>query len=393
MSPAFLSYRHESEGHRDRVRALAVQLRDCGIEIALDQFYREKNPGGPPEGWDNWSATHAKDCGKALIIASTGYFRCFEGKESGSGGYGSALESRIFYTQLYDARWKSDRHRVILVDNFDRELIPAEIKHLSYFRPLAFSEDFEHLVGWIKGSPVSPTAGSKGIRWPQPDLQFSHGLADRQNEWPTIVNALSGHGPRILLCQAPSGSGKSGLLIQAVNYSRHLGIPVARTEFKAGLGTPDEVMDILANETPGNLLIETRRTTGPARKAAFDRDLRNLGSPLVFILDSWERIEDCAEIRDWVEHRVLPVANTAPGLVVLIGGQRIPDRTTAIWKPSASSITLSPVNEGDWRSWTNLYYPDLIQHVPTLFHLSKRGHPGDFVTLIETLRASVTPSA
>lgn len=393
MPSAFLSYRHESEDHRARVRDLAIKLRDSGIEVALDQFYRDKNAGDPPEGWDRWSSNHAKECGKALIIASEGYFRCFEGKEPGPGGYGSALESRIFYTQLYEARWISERHRVVLVDDFNHTLIPLEIKHLSHFRPLASNDEFRRLVTWIQGSPSSPGAGSKSITWPKPDLEFSHGLADRQKEWPAIVNALSGHGPRILLCQAPTGSGKSGLLTQAAYYSRHLGIPVARTEFKAGLGTPDEVMDILANETPGNLLIETRKTTGPARKAAFDRDLRNLGSPLVFILDSWERIEDCAEIRDWVEHRVLPSAYTAPGLVVLIGGQRIPDRTTAIWKASASSIALGPVNEGDWRSWTNQYYPDLIQHVPTLFHLSKRGHPGDFVTLIETLRASVSPSS
>ena len=36
----FISYSHDSEAHRERVRALAESLKKLGLEVALDQWIR-----------------------------------------------------------------------------------------------------------------------------------------------------------------------------------------------------------------------------------------------------------------------------------------------------------------------------------------------------------------
>ena len=46
----FISYSHDSEGHREKVLALSERLREDGIETILDQYVN----GSPPEGWPRW---------------------------------------------------------------------------------------------------------------------------------------------------------------------------------------------------------------------------------------------------------------------------------------------------------------------------------------------------
>jgi len=81
MTTVFLSYRHENNVHRDRVRSLGKRLHDASIDVVLDQFYLDANPGGPNEGWPRWSKKMAGETEKVLIIGSPGWFRCYEGKE------------------------------------------------------------------------------------------------------------------------------------------------------------------------------------------------------------------------------------------------------------------------------------------------------------------------
>jgi SEFIR domain len=76
----FLSYRHESDAHRERVLAFGKQLRATGIAVVLDQFYLDANPGGPDEGWPTWSKNLAPKSEKVLIVGSPGWYRCYDGR-------------------------------------------------------------------------------------------------------------------------------------------------------------------------------------------------------------------------------------------------------------------------------------------------------------------------
>jgi hypothetical protein len=111
----FLSYRHENNEHKLRVRKFALELKAAGVDVVLDQFFDEATPGGYNDGWARWSNENAKAASVVLIIASPGWFRCFDGNEQPGTGLGAAGEANIIYHELQEAQWKSEKHRIVLL--------------------------------------------------------------------------------------------------------------------------------------------------------------------------------------------------------------------------------------------------------------------------------------
>jgi len=70
MSEVFLSYRQTDDEHKQRVRAFGERLRNCGIDVILDQFFLDENPGGPDEGWDKWTSDRALNTKYVLIVST-----------------------------------------------------------------------------------------------------------------------------------------------------------------------------------------------------------------------------------------------------------------------------------------------------------------------------------
>ncbi len=128
MATVFLSYRHENDAHRGRVRALGGRLRDAGIEVVLDQFFFDQNPAGPDEGWPAWSKRQAANTEKVLIIASAGWFRCYEGTEVPGSGRGAAAEARVIAQRLYDVAGVNPFARVVVFESDDAQGIPLDLK-------------------------------------------------------------------------------------------------------------------------------------------------------------------------------------------------------------------------------------------------------------------------
>src|SRR5215213_90263 len=93
MSEVFISYRQTSDEHKQRVRGFAERLRDCGISVVLDQFFKDGNPGGPDEGWDKWSSKGVLRSDYVLIIGTKQWFDCFEGNQQPGTGLGAACEA------------------------------------------------------------------------------------------------------------------------------------------------------------------------------------------------------------------------------------------------------------------------------------------------------------
>jgi hypothetical protein len=54
MPRVFISYSHDSDEHKAKVRAFAKRLRGDAIDLVLDE---DKEPGGPDEGWPAWCET------------------------------------------------------------------------------------------------------------------------------------------------------------------------------------------------------------------------------------------------------------------------------------------------------------------------------------------------
>jgi hypothetical protein len=63
----FISYSHDSGGHRDRVLDLADRLRSDGIDAIIDQYVQV-----PPEGWAGWcEAEIEKACFVLMVCTET----------------------------------------------------------------------------------------------------------------------------------------------------------------------------------------------------------------------------------------------------------------------------------------------------------------------------------
>ncbi|MGA9577738.1 MAG: SEFIR domain-containing protein, partial [Terrimicrobiaceae bacterium] len=180
MPKVFLSYRHENSRHRDRVRQLALRLRDegskGGLKIVLDQLANEEefHRGGPPEGWGRWSIREADEADRLLIVASEGWFRCFRGQEKAGVGLGSAAEAGVIQQRLYDSAGKNYDMRVVFFESSDVEDIPRELRGYHRFHA---TEDFADLVAWLSSSSSSPRAAAETLRQfgilPRPEISRS----------------------------------------------------------------------------------------------------------------------------------------------------------------------------------------------------------------------------
>src|ERR1051325_9505268 len=125
MSTVFISYRQTDEAQRKRVRAFAERLRDCGVEVVLDQFFLDQNPGGPNDGWEKWSSDQALKTEFVLIIGTEAWFQCFEKKQPPGTGLGAACEADDLRHRIYKAGGVIPNIRVVLLDDANAAHIPG----------------------------------------------------------------------------------------------------------------------------------------------------------------------------------------------------------------------------------------------------------------------------
>lgn len=155
MPSVFISYRHENDAHRARVRAFAERLRHEGgptIEVILDQFSQAEDfhHGGPPQGWPPWSLRLAADAEKIVIVGSVKWFRCYEGKEPPGNGLGAASEAVVIRQRLHDAGWANSAIRIVLFSPDDAPSIPLELRGYHRFEA---DRDFADLLAWLTDAP------------------------------------------------------------------------------------------------------------------------------------------------------------------------------------------------------------------------------------------------
>lgn len=154
MAKVFISYRQLNDAQRQRVRDFADRVRGCGIEVVLDQFYKDAHPGGPPEGWPKWSSDQAVSTERVLIIGNAPWFRCFNGTEKPGTGLGAACEAGNIRQRLYDLGGHNDIIRVVYFEEMDITNISFDLKRYDRFHA---DDDFAHIIAWLGGTaPVDP---------------------------------------------------------------------------------------------------------------------------------------------------------------------------------------------------------------------------------------------
>ena len=104
-----ISYSHESEEHRTRIRRLADQLRADGIDAMIDQY----DPH-PPEGWPLWMERQINGADFVLLVCTETYWRRAEGHEQPGRGLGVAWEADLIRDALYRQPHENTRFIPIL---------------------------------------------------------------------------------------------------------------------------------------------------------------------------------------------------------------------------------------------------------------------------------------
>jgi hypothetical protein len=358
MQHVFLSYRLESPEHARAVRRLGELLRQAKIPVALDQFYLDEHQGGPGVGWRKWSDDQANTSACVLIIASEGWFAAYEKTTAPATGLGAAAEADVLRQWLYDEKGDNNHIRIAFLHEIGNESVPRRLRAWHQFRPFSTDDQLDQLVRWVANRLGLDDIEPPSVRWPEA-REFRPNLADRsKEEWPAIVELLTGRSrERILLYEGASGLGKSTLLRQASVYAKGLGLPVVYVDLKGGGVTVDDILgqfDLDLNRHLPNFVREGSSKTHLLRK-----DLRNLRQPVLVVFDTYEGAAANQSVVDWLSQRLFAEVETALSLAVIVAGQQVPNYRTAGWRDLVHHLPLSPIMEIEhWKPWVEQRFPD-----------------------------------
>jgi hypothetical protein len=381
----FISYSHDSEDQNARVAALAGRLRADGITIVIDS---DQLPGGPDEGWPQWSERQVKEADLVLVACTLAYSQRYDGNQPPGNGLGVVCEAGAIRQYLYDQGRINQRIRVVLFDPTDAQYIPSELKAYHFFQP-GIDESYASLLAWLRGLGLitpSPQPDSPVIEWPAPSRDYVSPLADRKDEFTLFERIVTGQIPkRILLLRGISNTGKTVLLTELLTYARQLKLPAASLDFK-GCPSLDELFEALRLDLGAQILRQSFAASGTARFYQFISDLQHLSGPLVLFFDTYQ--EASADSQKWLEGQLLPRLDRAPAVIVVIGGQQVPGYDTHAWRVLVEACELRPIQRvEDWleysaRKWQNTNVK--ADHVEALT-LATGGNPGQLSALLETM--------
>lgn len=330
MPPTFISYRHESDAHRQQVRDLALRLKAAGIGIVLDQFADEDfSHGGPPEGWPRWSKNQARDH-RTIIIGSPGWFRCFEGK-----GLGSAAEAGVIEQRLYNTAGVNPDIRIAHFGSFDITSFPIDLQRYHVFQ---IDCDEAKLIAWLKGTAPTATVPAASTTWPDSAPALHWPLADHdkvRDAFATLITRSASH--RGLLVKGPSGRGKTTITEHLLaNAFRMSGIACGRFDFKGGSG-----LNIELERFSDHLGIPAPRTSDLCQGLSeILRAVNERRQPTLLLFDTFEQ---AGAAEDWLQQSLMMSLLRHDHLRVVIAGQAV---LPTLGKPWATSV-LGPMELGD----------------------------------------------
>jgi hypothetical protein len=358
----FLSYRQLDDAQRLRVRSFADRVSACGIDVVLDQLYKETNPGGPPEGWPKWSSDQAISTERVLIIGNAPWFRCFDGKESPGTGLGAACEAGNIRQRLYDLGGYNEIIRVVYFDRADVDDISFDLKRYDRFHA---DDHFDDIIAWLGGtlSITAPSTAST-IPWPAAVVFPPNALADRKDTCAFFSAMLTGATPESVACvMADSGTGKSHLL-DALQASAAAALAAPnRVAHVRNLQehTVDGLVETLSGALGGYACFPSYKASvknGKSEKAqhiAFLDDLCSWTTPALIILDTWDKATH--EVRKWITDHLLPGINQAPGLKLVLAGQLHVDFPAAAPSRILHIPLANDIPRSDWHEFIDHRYP------------------------------------
>ena len=356
----FISYRRENEDHVGRVRLLAEKLRQRGLVVVFDEFYLATNPEGPDEKWSRWCINQAKESAVVFMVGSPGWYAAFSDPKSAppGEGLGAAAEANVIQEQLYQAKWVTGRHRVVLLDAADAVGLPVEISGWRRFAPLSNSADMDDLIRWAaqRTGLTLPGSGGPSPDWPEQPPPLLWPMADHSEVRAAFQLLLTRTAPwHFLPLRGPTETGKSHITKQILGNALQMpDLACGRFDFKGTTGMDNEVRAFVQylgvplppaserlNERLGQILEALKQSARPA----------------ILVFDAYEY---AGEAQDWVEKQLLASLVREPWLRVVIAGQRVPEIANAAWSSVAHApLSLVPPPPEDWLAFGQPHKPGI----------------------------------
>lgn len=380
MSAVFISYRQIDDAQRQRVRDFAERVRGGGINVVLDQFYKDANPGGPPEGWPKWSRAQAINSERVLVIGNAPWFRCFDGTEKPGVGLGAACEAHNLNQRLYDDSYVNAFMRVVYFEKADVADISHDLKGYDRFHA---DDDFDAIIAWLAGPAPLASPSPATLAWPPRCPAFILDMANRHDEFAFFADTLCGTAPeRGTLISAGTDHGKTRLVSEFHRYGCEvLGADACSlVDFKAR-GTTDNLLDTIASDLGGRIPGLGDRSPSRLREG-----LRKATRPVLFVFDTFERATKDA--REFVESHFLAEMGRASAMRILLAGQpdKLPDPAKAAWRAYARRFNLGSIPDPKpWVDWSARAFPQIPANVVAAIAVSAGGAPGAIANQLATL--------
>jgi hypothetical protein len=125
----FISYSHDSEGHKGRVRSLVDRLIHDGVDCILDQYEPH-----PPAGWPQWMDQQLDDADFVLVICTEGYYTKAKAGKAATSSRGAKFESVLIMQDLYDERMLNDIFIPVLFEDLPNKLILRPLRGYTRYR-------------------------------------------------------------------------------------------------------------------------------------------------------------------------------------------------------------------------------------------------------------------
>jgi hypothetical protein len=176
QSKVFISYSHDSEGHKNRVYDLSEKLRRDGIDCHIDQYEIS-----PLEGWARWTRNQIRQADFVLVVCTETYERRYEGTEAAGKGAGAKWEGGIITQELYESEGHNSKFIPVVFSAQDTTHIPLDLRR-GTFHIVDSEKGYEGLYRHLTGQPAA-VKGVLGKLRPMPALKrredFSKSSAEK----------------------------------------------------------------------------------------------------------------------------------------------------------------------------------------------------------------------
>ncbi|MEX1363781.1 MAG: tetratricopeptide repeat protein [Nannocystaceae bacterium] len=236
-----VSYSHDSDEHRARVRALVDRLRGDGVDARVDLDHTSE----PEGGWPKWCDDQIDAADYVLVVCTPTYRRRFEAREALGQGRGVTWESRrLLDGLLYDGQDRNYRIVPVLLTEDGADAVPMRVRRTRRYRVRTHYDELltllrdEHRRAALRDEAtryVLPTEVEELLSSEREDLPphpapsrllvarfgvvpFSERA--REHELRQLEDWCAGDGVRARLFHGPGGSGKTRLFREWCTWRR-----------------------------------------------------------------------------------------------------------------------------------------------------------------------------